>query len=127
LKELGINNADAIAAASAVKANLSGDAFEVVPPAGEERGLDEGTAAWSWEVTAVRAGLQPLLLTLTARVNVPGSGEEEKDLPAVMKKVAVESATAATVGGAVRDFWLWIAGALLLTGIGAAVLRRRAA
>src|SRR4051812_988665 len=46
LKELGINNADAIAAASAVKANLSGDAFEVVPPAGEERGLDEGTAAW---------------------------------------------------------------------------------
>lgn len=108
LKDLGMANPEAIAEASVVKANLSGDGFRVAPAADDAKGLSADAQSWSWEVTPVRAGVQPLVLTLTASVKVPGGGEEERDLPAVTKQVAVEGGSYPTDGFVLAEGWLWV-------------------
>ncbi|HKA33043.1 MAG TPA: hypothetical protein VKH64_07515 [Candidatus Binatia bacterium] len=127
LKDLGMANPEAIAEASVVKASLSGEGFQVVPPADDVKALSGDAQSWSWEVTPTRSGLQPIVLTLTARVKVPGGGEEEKDFPAVTRQVAVEGGSYA--GGIVlAEGWLWVSAiALVLAAVIVWLANRRRA
>ena len=114
LKDLGMANADAIAEASVVKASLSGDGFQVAAPADDVKALSADAPSWSWEVTPVRSGLQPIVLILTARVKVPGGGEEEKDFPAVTRQVTVEGGSHTAGGIVLAEGWLWVSAVALL-------------
>jgi hypothetical protein len=126
LKDLGMANPEAIAEASVIKANLSGDGFQVTAPADDVKGLSADAQSWSWEVTPVRSGVQPLVLTLTASVKVPGGGEEEKDLPAVTRQVAVEGGSYSPGGFVLAEGWLWLSAiALVLAAISVWVANRR--
>jgi hypothetical protein len=117
-------NAEAIAEASVVRANLTGDGFQVTQPAEDVKALSADAQSWSWDVTPVRSGLQPLVLTLTASVKVPGGGEEEKDLPTVTRQVAVEGGSYSTGGFVLAEGWLWVS-ALVLAAISVWVANRR--
>jgi len=114
LKDLGMANPEAIAEASGVRASLSGDGFQVVPPADDVKALSADAQSWSWEVTPTRSGLQPIVLTLTARVKVPGGGEEEKDFPAVTRQVAVEGGSYTPGGIVLAEGWLWVSAIALV-------------
>jgi hypothetical protein len=114
LKDLGMANADAIAEASVVKASLSGDGFQVAAPADDVKALSADAPSWSWEVTPVRSGLQPIVLILTAHVKVPGGGEEEKDFPAVTRQVAVEGGSHMAGGIVLAEGWLWVSAIALV-------------
>ena len=128
LKDLGMANPEAIAEASVVKASLSGEGFQVVPPADDVKALSGDAQSWSWEVTPTRSGLQPIVLTLTARVKVPGGGEEEKDFPAVTRQLAVEGGSYTTGGIVLAEGWLWVSAiALLLAAVAIWLANRRRA
>ncbi len=126
LKDLGMANPEAIAEASEVRANLSGDGFQVAAPAEDQKGLSAAAPSWLWEVTPTRSGVQPLVLSLTVHVKVPGGGEEEKDLPAVSKQVAIEGGSPSRGGSVLAEGWLWVSViALLLAAITVWLTNRR--
>lgn len=125
LRDLGMANAEEIASASSFRAQLSGDGFEIDPPPSEdEKTIGTGAAAWSWDVAPMRPGVRSLALTLAARVKVPGGGEEERELPPIMRKVTVESGSASAAPLAVPNRWVWIAAAavLLIAAMGGGVI-----
>jgi hypothetical protein len=112
LQDLGMSNAEEIAAASSFRAQLSGDAFKIEAPADQEHSIGTGSAAWSWEVTPVKAGVQSLAVILAPRVKVPGGGDEEREMPPIMRKITVERGSPS--GAALPHRGLWIAGGVLL-------------
>jgi len=115
LQDLGMANAEEIASASSFRAQLSGDGFKIeTPPSDDEKTIGTGAAAWSWDVAPMRPGVRSLALTLAARVKVPGGGEEEREMPPIMRKVTVESGGASAAPLPLQNRWLWIVGAVIL-------------
>jgi len=125
LKELGIVGADEIAAGSAIKARLVGDAFEIKPLGDEEKTVsNEGLVPWMWDVTPVHAGTQPLLLIMAIKVKIPGGGEERKDLPIFSKPAQVAGSPAYSAVRFVRGSWPWFAGGLFTAAVTVWLFRR---
>jgi hypothetical protein len=117
LQDLGMANAEEIASASSFRAQLSGDGFKIeTPPSDDEKTIGTGAAAWSWDVAPTRPGVRSLALTLAARVKVPGGGEEEREMPPIMRKVTVESGAVSAAPLPLQNRWLWIVGAVILLG-----------
>jgi hypothetical protein len=77
----------------------------------------------------MRPGVRSLALTLAARVKVPGGGEEEREMPPIMRKVTVDSGSASAAPLPLQNRWLWIVAAVLLLvaamGGGIAIGRRQ--
>lgn len=118
LKDLGMDKEFEIASGSSVKADLSGDGFEIAPPEDDDEAVRGGLfAPWIWYVTPLKSGDQPLLLTMTVAIKVPGGADEKKDL-VITKAVNVASSPGYSASRFLRNGWQWIAGgvALLLAG-----------
>ena len=126
LQELGMPNAEEIASASSFRAQLSGRGFEISPPPDEERSIAPETTAWSWHVAPTETGVRSLVLTLTARVNIPGGGEEEREMPPITRKITVEANSSSSSPATLGRGWLWLASILFaLATLAGAIARKR--
>jgi hypothetical protein len=126
LKNLGIADADTIAAESSVRAALAGDGFEI-RRLGDAAESASGAVftPWIWEVTALSPGIQSLALTVTVSSKIPGGTDEKRELPVATKTVAVSAAPGDSAARFAQDNWPWIAAALLATALALWLIRRQ--
>jgi hypothetical protein len=125
LLELGLSNAEQIASASSFRAQLSGHGFEIAATPDEERSIAPDKTAWSWHVAPIETGVRSLVLTLTARVAIPGGGEEEREMPPIMRKITIESSTSPSSSATLERGWLWLGAVFFVVATVAGVIARK--
>ncbi|HEX9443920.1 MAG TPA: hypothetical protein VGA73_07360 [Candidatus Binatia bacterium] len=126
LKDLGMDQEFEIASGSSVKAALAGEGFDIRPAAeGEEPARSGVFAPWTWHVTPLKSGVQPLLLTVTVAIRVPGGADEKKDLPVITRAVTVSASPGYAASRFLQSGWQWIAGLLAVLFAGWLIWRQQ--
>lgn len=97
-----------------MKANLSGQGFNVQALFPEEQAIrSEATTRWKWEVTPVEEGSRNLYLSLSAIVTVAG-----RDAPFVVRTYSKDIEVAISTGQRASKFfssnWQWLWAAILV-------------
>jgi excisionase family DNA binding protein len=100
---------------SFMKASLSGDKFRIKALASEEQLVGgKDFTEWRWEVAPVEAGAQILYLTVTARIEIQGHGEEKKDILVKNTQIRVKVNPAYSVQMFFGNNWQWLATAIII-------------
>lgn len=107
---------------------LTGAAFEIVPLSSPEQVVArDAYTQWSWDVTPLESGEQRLSLTVTARVKIPGFGDEARDIDIIEREILVRVTPAQAALDFVGDNLEWLGPAVLaaLAALGGWAWRRR--
>ncbi len=110
---------DMVKVGSTMRAQLSGDTFQVEPLSSEEQ-LVVGDAynEWAWRVAPQSGGTHALTLRISAVITV-GSEKMVRDFPVKETTVTVQVSLVRTVGRALGEYWKELLGLMVPTGSGA--------
>jgi hypothetical protein len=110
---------DIVRVGSTMRAQLSGDTFEVDPLSNEEQ-LVVGDIynEWAWRVVPQTGGTHALTLRISAVITVD-SEKMIRDFPVKETTVTVQVSLMRTVGQALGEYWKELLGLLVPTGSGA--------
>lgn len=100
---------------------LTGAAFEITPLSSAEQIIAQDTyTQWAWDVVPIKSGEQRLTLIVTARVKLPGFGEEARDLPIIEREITVKVTPVQAALNFFNQNLAWI-GPTMLAGLGTAL------
>lgn len=121
---------EAIPVARFMTVRLTGPGFEITPLSSPEQVVArDAYTQWAWDIVPLESGEQRLSLTVTARVKIPGFGDEARDIEIIEREILVQvtpvQATLDFLGGNLE----WIGPAVLaaLAALGGWAWRRRSA
>ncbi len=107
--------------ATFMKIHLTGSGFDILPLSSEEQIVAGDTyTQWSWDVTPRASGTQNLVLVVTARVKIPGFGEDLKDLQVVERQIEVQVSPVQAAQLFFQNNLEWL-GPAVLASLGAAL------
>lgn len=121
---------ESIPVARFMTVRLTGPAFEIIPLSSPEQVVaDDAYTQWSWDITPLEGGEQRLSLTVTARVKIPGFGDEARDIDIIEREILVQVTAVQAALDFVNNNLEWIGPAALaaLAAAGGWAWRRRSA
>ena len=92
-----------------MKANLTGDGFDISLLSEEEQFVSDDTyTEWIWNVIPLKPGEQELYLRVSVKVIVERLGERTRDIDVITRMVVVEVDPVYTTKSFLVNNWKWI-------------------
>ncbi len=118
LKGSGAPQVESIPVSAFMKVRLMGDAFRITSFSSEEQVVPaQGYTEWDFDVTPNKSGEQSLSLVVTARVKLPGYGDEQKDLKIIERQIRVRVTAGQSMGAWLRTNKTWLYPAVVVPSV----------
>lgn len=115
LKGSGEPVVEKLAVGDVMKANLSGDGFDIEGSSSEAQLVpDDDFAHWTWNVTPIKSGRRTLILLVTVQIKVRGVSDTSHDVPVLERDVEVLINPVYTTRRFLAANWKWIAGTIAI-------------